>query len=753
MRTINRLAATRPWRVIAVWLVVAGALTVLGLLKAPSVTTDDPAAFLPERSESARALEVARTAFGLPEGTASVAVLLARADGSRLTAADRTAIGRLAAGMPRFRPDRERLEAAADGLPVDLDAAGRVVAASPGPVADRGRFGLVGLQWQANTLDPVAQSAFREFRERLRDGAAERGLHVGLTGGIASTTDAMDAAETRQVISSGLLVAAVLVLSGVFLRGLLAAIVPLLTVTFVAGGAAGLVVAGALLFDVQLDAGTPQLISVVLVGIGVDYFLFLLFRVRERLRAGDDRRTAAAHAAVRVGPVIAAAALVVVAAFATLGLAEFGQFRVLGPAIAVSVAVMLAAGVTLMPALAAVTGRALFWPSRPASAAEATDGPAARLGEAIVRRPARAALAVTALLVVLGTAALGARTDPDLAGGGPATESTRTEDRIAAALPRGATDPQEVYVRSATALTAGTLAPLRDRLARVDGVGGVGAPELTADRRVARLDVALDVPSTSARAMEIARGPLRDAAHAAAPAGGTALVGGTAAVFADVSDAIDRDLRLVFPVAAVLIVLVLVATLRSVVAPLVLLAAVALEFAAALGASVLVVQGIGGAPGVALTLPLVLFLFVVAIGTDYNLLVAARLREEARAGVPAGQAVRTAVREVAPAVTAAGLVLAASFGTLMLAADAATRQTGFAMAVGILLASLAVSVVLVPAVAALLGPRMWWPARPGGAAAARRRTRAARPRRQAATTPRATTQSASSSAGSGRANR
>jgi RND superfamily putative drug exporter len=371
---------------------------------------------------------------------------------------------------------------------------------------------------------------------------------------------------------------------------------------------------------------------------------------------------------------------------------------------------MLAAALTFMPAIAAVSGRRLFWPSR-AWEREDDGGRIARLADAVARRPARAALAVTAVLALLGTAALGTRSDHDLGGGGPATEATRTEDRIAAALPRGATDPQDVHVRSDRPLSAAALAPLRARLARVDGVGAVAAPQLSADRRVARLDVALDAPSATARAMDVARGPLRDAARAGAPAQSTALVGGSAAVLADVSDAVARDLRLVFPVAAALILLVLVATLRSVVAPLVLLAAVALEFAAALGASVLAVQLIGGAPGVAFTLPLVLFLFVVAIGTDYNLLVAARLREEARAGATPREAARAAVRRVGPAVTAAGLVLAASFGTLVLAADSATRQTGFALATGILIASLAVSVVLVPALAALLGPRLWWPVR------------------------------------------
>jgi RND superfamily putative drug exporter len=266
-------------------------------------------------------------------------------------------------------------------------------------------------------------------------------------------------------------------------------------------------------------------------------------------------------------------------------------------------------------------------------------------------------------------------------------------------------------VKAAHALTRAELQPLREGLAQVDGVNVVASPVMTADRHGARLDVTLEHDSISKAAMDAVRGPLRDAAHAAAPAGTTAMVGGTSAVYADVSASVERDMRLIFPVAAGLILLILVATLRSAIAPLYLLVAVVLEFAATLGAAALVFQQIGGDAGVAFILPLTLFLFVVALGTDYNILMTARLREEMLAGRPVREAVTEAVRHVAPAVGAAGLVLASSFGTLMLEADVGSRQQGFAMAFGILVASLVVSSVLVPALTALAGSRAWWPVR------------------------------------------
>jgi RND superfamily putative drug exporter len=373
---------------------------------------------------------------------------------------------------------------------------------------------------------------------------------------------------------------------------------------------------------------------------------------------------------------------------------------------------MLAAGVTLMPAITAVTGRALFWPSR-SWAHDRTDGPAARLGRTIARAPGRTALAGTALLVVFSTFALGTTMSYDQGeSGGPSTPATRAADVIASSFSKGASDPQQVYVRSSSGtLTAAEIEPLRERLDRIAGVSAVGKAELAPDQRAAQVDLALEDGPFTKDAMELVRGPLRDAAREGAPAGTTTLVGGTAAIYADVSDSVTRDMKLIFPVAAGLILFILMGTLRSAVAPLYLLTAVVLEFAATLGAAVLVFQELGGATGLAFVLPLVLFLFVVALGTDYNILMTARLGEEMLAGKPARVAVAEAVRHVAPAVAAAGLVLASSFGTLMLESSEVARQQGFGMAFGILLASLVVSSILVPALTALAGTRAWWPHR------------------------------------------
>ncbi|MFE6502499.1 MMPL family transporter [Kitasatospora sp. NPDC057738] len=189
----------------------------------------------------------------------------------------------------------------------------------------------------------------------------------------------------------------------------------------------------------------------------------------------------------------------------------------------------------------------------------------------------------------------------------------------------------------------------------------------------------------------------------------SAHVGGTPAVFADVSTTVDRDLRLVFPVAAALIGVILL-LLRSLLAPVVLMLSVGLGFAATLGAAALLFQHAMGKPGVDFTLPLVLFLFVVALGTDYNILISDRIREEMEHPGPPRSAVARALRHTAPAIAhtapaiaTAGLVLAGSFAGLAVTPQPSTQQIGFATALGILLSAFLLSIVLVPALAALLG--------------------------------------------------
>ncbi|WP_037498039.1 MMPL family transporter [Solirubrobacter soli] len=699
-------AVTRyPWVVIAIWLAAFGVLSSAGAKKATDVMTDDEAEFLPSSYESARALAFGEERFGKVEGATTTTVLVRARD----PRADAGAVEELTRRYSTWKPDWERVEPpdGASGDPNAKERSAGVVGAVAGAVDPHG-FQLVSMVFKGNAVDPWVQAAFKQLRADVRRDFGQAGYSTGFTGGVASASDAADDARPSEQLGQTLLFAAAILLCAVFFRGILAALVPLVTVFIVGGAASGLVTLGADALGLTVATSTPQLITVVLVGIGIDYFLFMLFRFREQLRAGKPRKEAARGAARRIAPVIASAALAVVVAFATLGLAQYGELKALGPAIALAVAMMLLAGVTLMPALLAVTGRALFWPSK-SWRREPRDGVAARLGRLVARHPARVALASAGALTILAVGALGVRMNYDLRANADGTESARVEREITRALPRGATDPQVVYVRGSRTLEVGELKTMTDALAAVKGVEQVGEPVLTRDRRAAQIPLVLAYNSATSKAMDIAAGPLRDAAHKAAPPGTEALVGGNAGILADVSRSINRDLRLIFPLAALLILLILIVLLRSLVAPLYLLAAVGLEFAATLGASVWLFQDVLDQPGLVFTLPLILFLFVVALGTDYNMLASARLREEMRGGTSPRAAVATAVRHTAPAVGAAGAVLAVSFGTLLIEHDEGSKQIGFGLALGIILAAVVVSTLLVPSITALLGCRAWWP--------------------------------------------
>ncbi|MFE3618141.1 MMPL family transporter, partial [Streptomyces anulatus] len=295
-----------------------------------------------------------------------------------------------------------------------------------------------------------------------------------------------------------------------------------------------------------------------------------------------------------------------------------------------------------------------------------------------------------------------------------ASESVVFTTELLKGMPAGATQPSDVLLHSPGGpLGDDQLATYRTALTQVAGVGQVGPAQLSPDRTIANFQVTLaDAPESDA-ALDTVAGPLREVAHQAAPAGATAAVGGMTAVFVDFKDAMNHDYAIVFPVAAILIMLVLALLLRSLVAPWYLMASVFLGFAATLGATVLVFQQIQGENGLIFTLPVIMYLFVVALGTDYNILMVARLREEAREGHTPREAAALAVRHTGPTVAAAGLILAGTFASMMLAGNSTLSQMGFAISVGIAIAAFVMALFFTPAVTALLGRRAWWPGHGG----------------------------------------
>ncbi|MEU9080569.1 MMPL family transporter [Kitasatospora sp. NPDC048538] len=716
IRALTRFSTRHPWKVIALWAVLGFALAGLAPSLMARVTESQTGDFLPRSYDSAAALRIAEEQFGVDPDATTVTVLVARADGKALGAADEERVKAEAAKLAQRRVVMPRVDDRPQFLVPDRSQTPRV---APAMVAPDRSFELLSVELVGNAADEGVQGVFRSFRDSARTQFAEAGLRTGFTGSLAEVVDGADAHGTAAKVGGILVTVLIVVLNVLVFRSVLAALLPLLAVAVIGGVAGGAVAGLALLTGRKLDASTPSLISVVLLGIGIDYLLFLLFRFREHLRARPEQpaREAAAQVAGRVGGAITSAALTIVAAFATLGLASFGQFRSLGPAIAAAVLVMLLGSLTLMPALLAAAGRRMFWPSRSLQRVPAA-GRAGRFGLLVARRPLTVLTASLALLGALAAGLIGIRMDYGRGDSGSGTPAAATATEISRALPAGVSDPTSVYVAATDGalLTTARLDELSRALTRVEGVGQVAPTVLNQDHRAARIDVYPTVDPQSPQARELASGPVRDAVARHTPAGTRAHVGGTAAIFADVATAVDHDLRIVFPVAAALIALILLLLLRSLLAPVVLMLAVGLGFAATLGAATLLFQHSLGRPGVSFTLPLVLFLFVVALGTDYNILITDRIREEMQRPGPARAAVARAVRHTTPAIATAGLVLAGSFATL--ATTPGSEQIAFAMALGIMLSALVLSLLLVPAVAALLGRAVWWPVRPRPAAAA-----------------------------------
>ncbi|MCX4967473.1 MMPL family transporter [Streptomyces sp. NBC_00654] len=710
IRALTGYSTRHPWKVIALWAVLGVVLSALAPTLIAGVTQHRSGDLLPRGYDSAAALRIAQEHFGENPDATTVTLLVARSDGKALSAADRKRIDAGAADLAQRRVTMPREDDMPEFLVPDRSQTPRI---APAMTAPDGSFELLSVQLTGNPSDQGVQGVYRTFRDAARTQFSEVGMRTGFTGSLADTVDTTDAHETATKVGGGLVLGFIILLNVLAFRSVPAALLPLLAVAVIGGVAVGAVAGVAMITGHRLDASTPDLINVVLLGIGIDYLLFLLFRFREQLRDRPEQpaREAAEEVSGRVGTAITSAALTIVAAFATLGLATFGQFRSLGPAIAVAVLVMLLGSLTLLPALLAAAGRRMFWPSR-TLCRKPREGRAARLGALVTRRPLMMLTASVALLGSLACGLVGIRMDYGRGDSGDRTSAAATAAEISRRLPAGVSDPTSVFVIAkdgGTLPTAG-LDGLSRALTQVGGVGKVAPTVLNGDHRAARIDLYPNADPQSQQARDLASGPIRAAVARHTPAGTTAHVGGTAAVFADISTAVDHDLKTVFPVAAALIALILLLLLRSLLAPVVLMLAVGLGFAATLGAATLLFQHGLGEPGVNFTLPLVLFLFVVALGTDYNILVADRIREEMRRPGPPRAAVARAVRHTTPAIATAGLVLAGSFATL--ATSPGNEQIAFALTTGIMLSALVLSLVLVPALAALLGRAIWWPFRP-----------------------------------------
>jgi len=679
------------WWVIAAWVVLAVIITAFSP-KLSSVTSSDQTSFLPTKYQSVQAQKIADKAF--PRSKDDVEILVVqRKDGGKLTDADQATISTLATGIKN-----SRIHKVVDAQTSDQS------------ISKNGKAQLVQIVVKGQATGGTADVDFaKTLRDKVKGLLGNSALQTGLTGNIALDADSSSSFTTATKIVTMATFLLVIILPGIIFRSPVAAFAPVLAVSLVYSLAQSLIALAAETFNFKISDQLSILYTVVLFGIGTDYILFLLFRYREKLRSGDRGREVVSFALSRAGEAILSAALVVAAAFAALGFSDFGLFKNLAPGLVICVITMLLAVLTLIPAVIAVIGPKIFWPSK-AWQKHPNGTVSKRVGGLIGRRPGIVAGAALILLLALASGYPQLKTNYDFVSQQPqSTESAKAYHTVSTLFSAGEISPTEVYLQSERRLVDSRVEAFQTKVDAIDKVTKGGGIEYSKDHKTAQITVLLAGNPDATDTLDYVQKTFEPAVQAAAPAGTKTLINGESAAFVDVRSAVSRDLAVILPAAAVIIFLILALLLRSALAPLYLLITTALGFTATLGGTVYLFQRVQGNPGLIFFIPIMVYIFVVAIGTDYNILTMTRLREEVRSGLKPRKAADLTIEHSGATVASAGLILAGTFGSLALAGISLLAQLGFAVAFGILLSAFCIATLLVPSIAALLGYKVWWP--------------------------------------------
>jgi putative drug exporter of the RND superfamily len=685
MNRTQRIAALpcgrwTKWVVLGFWIVV---FAVAGPLagKLNSAQQNDSSAWLPKNAESTQVVELSKK-FA-PSDIFPALVVYERADGA-ITPADRA---KVAADVQRFAGVQDVTGKVLGPLPSRDGKALQVIV--PIKVASEGNG------WEGLT------PRIKELRAISKADAGGLAVYVtGPAGYFADFAGVFSGFDSTLLYITAVIVIVILLVT---YRSPVLWLLPL-TCVFVA-----LTAAQAVIYLLARNGGltvngqSAFILTVLVFGAGTDYALLLTARYREELRRHEDRHEAMAVALGRAAPAIVASGATVILSLLCLLVAELSSTKSLGPVMAIGVAVGLCAMITLLPALLVIFGRWVFWPMRPTlGSAEPTErGLWARIGARVARRP-RVVWVVTA--VVLALLALGV-TGLD-AEGLASKDSFRTkpeavtgEEALARHFAAGEGNPVQVVGRADAA---------RQLRATLSGTSGVTAvtPPVTKDG-YAYLEGTLTSSADSQASYDLID-RLRAEVHAIP--GADAKVGGGSAVNLDILRASRHDRNLVVPLVLVVVTIILGLVLRAVVAPLLLVATVVLSFGAALGVSTLAFDHLFGFAGADPSFPLWTFVFLVALGTDYNIFLMTRVHEESRRhGTRRGALIGLAA--TGGVITSAGVVLAGTFAALGTLPLVFVTEIGFAVAFGVLLDTFVVRSVLVTALNLDVGRWIWWPSK------------------------------------------
>jgi RND superfamily putative drug exporter len=739
---LGRFDVRFRYLIVVAWIVI----TIVCIRAFPGLASVTPSAtinaFLPASAPSIQAANLA-TPF---QNTRYVSgTIVASRENGPLTPADQAAMDRLeqmTRALPHVKTLRD-LSTSPDG------AARQAVVQADVPSSGTG-------------TDATLVSTIREAFGQVN---APAGLTFHLTGPLATTVDTQNASQTtRNALQylSFLLIIALLLLA---FRALLAPLITFLPAALVLLLASPVIAGAVTHLGVQAAEITQLLLIVLVLGAGTDYGLFLTFRVREELRRGLAPKEAVVRAVQTVGETITFSALTVIAALLTLVLAQFGIYRSMGPALAIGIALMLLAGLTLLPAGLSIGGRAVFWPTSTQKRENVEASLWGRLTGRLMQRPAMTLGLGVVLFVGLTLGQLGTSLggfEVQATGGPTGADSTVGTAVIAAHYPSTNQNPAQILfrfpasvwddpTRLATAeqglrqisalqtvlgplnpngvpLTVTQLMQLHSQLGNPQALPAVPPPHtslspqeynayratgqyISADGQTVQFVAILKDSSSSSAALN-AIPALRTAIAQVATSTGAGKSGVLSAnAFAyDITQTSQSDLSLIIPIVAVLIAVLLALVLRSLIAPLYLIVSVVLSFLAAWGLVALVFVHLAGSGGVQFILPFLLFVFLMALGSDYNILVMRRIREVAHSQ-PLRAAVREAISRTGSTVTAAGMILAGTFALLAVEGNTdQVRQVGFGVAAGILMDTFLIRTLLIPTLVVLLGRWNWWPA-------------------------------------------
>jgi putative drug exporter of the RND superfamily len=751
-RGIASFAVRFRWLVLIAWVLAAVAIP-KAFPSLASVTQANNSQFLPSSAPSEQAATLAAP-FG---GTNLIPVpVVAAVSSGTLTSADQAWLGTLSNDLLKVQTV----------VRVHNLGTSQPSATVPGQAA------------QLQVLSDVSQNnqnamsdLINHIRTTIKDANPPPGMQVHLAGQIAINTDQQkqsgNTGNEIQLVSVLFILILLLIIFRSALAPFITLIPPFMSVTI-----AGPLIAEAANHGLKVSSLAQLLLIVLVLGAGTDYGLFLVFRVRENMRRGQESKEAVVSALTRVGESITFSAFTVIAALLSLLFASFEIYSDLGIPLAIGIAVMLLAGLTLLPALLAIFGRAAFWPTKNRAGAS-TEGVWGKIATRLVKRPG---VALTIGVVVLGGLSVAVSGYVSAGFGGAISAPAGTDSAAGTALlnkyfPASAANPTNlVYKLSAPAWdnpqaietatkqlqASGQFTGVTGPLNPVGGTGftpaqyqqlhaGLGSGQLPPTEPAALAKAGLpeqyyqmyrataQFVSTDGKTIQFQTGltagdPSTTAALQAVPAiraEAAAVaptlhatdygVGGEAPALYDVSAISNSDLAHVIPIAILVIGVLLALVMRSLIAPLYLIASVALSYFAALGLAVLVFIEIGHSGGITFILPFLLFIFLLALGEDYNILVMTRIREEAHR-MPLRQAVSRALGVTGTTVTSAGLVLAGTFAVFAVVGGSQSggsqiRDVGIGLAVGVVMDTFVVRTILVPCTVALLGRWNWWPSK------------------------------------------